>query len=295
MKKDTGILLVGHGSRIPYNKRVIKEVAEKYAKTMPEYNVEIGFMELVEPNIPTAFNKLKKTGVKRIIVNPIFLAHGMHTKVDIPTILTLEPMKIEGHGHSHGHGHHHHHHEREAKSEPVEFDGEIIYLEPLGADDKIVDIVEERINNELSKYPDASGENTGILLAGHGSSLPYNNEVIETIAEKYIERTPGYPIEAGFMRLSKPSIPESFNKIKDTGVERVIVVPVFLAEGIHTKLDIPTTLNLEPEPIENYPEPNVSRTDVIEFDGEIIYTRPLGADDKIVEIVSERIKPYLDE
>ena len=294
MKKDTGILLVGHGSRIPYNKRVIKEVAEKYAKTMPEYNVEIGFMELVEPNIPTAFNKLKKTGVKRIIVNPIFLAHGMHTKVDIPTILTLEPMKIEGHHHSHSHGHHHHH-DRQAKSEPVEFDGEIIYLEPLGADDKIVDIVEERIKTELSKYPDASGENTGILLAGHGSSLPYNNEVIETIAEKYIERTPGYPIEAGFMRLSKPSIPESFNKIKDTGVERVIVVPVFLAEGIHTKLDIPTTLNLEPEPIENYPEPNVSRTDVIEFDGEIIYTRPLGADDKIVEIVSERIKPYLDE
>ena len=294
MKKDTGILLVGHGSRIPYNKKVVKEVAEKYAKTMPEYNVEIGFMELVEPNIPTAFNKLKKTGVKRIIVNPIFLAHGMHTKVDIPTILTLEPMKIEGHHHSHSHGHHHHH-DRQAKSEPVEFDGEIIYLEPLGADDKIVDIVEERINTELSKYPDASPRNTGILLAGHGSSLPYNNEVIETIAEKYIERTPGYHIEAGFMRLSKPSIPESFNKIKDYGVERVIVVPVFLADGIHTKLDIPTTLNLEPEPIENYPEPNVSRTDVIEFDGEIIYTRPLGADDKIVEIVSERIKPYLDE
>lgn len=295
MTKDTGILLVGHGSRIPYNKRVIKEIAEKYAQQMPEYNVEIGFMELVEPNIPSAFNKLKKTGVKRIIVNPIFLAHGMHTKVDIPTILTLEPMKIEGHSHSHGNGHHHHHHhhDRQAKSEPVEFNGEIIYLEPLGADDKIVDIVEERINTELSKYPDASPDNTGILLAGHGSSLPYNNEVIETIAQKYIERTPGYHIEAGFMRLSKPSIPESFNKIKECGVKRVIVVPVFLADGIHTKLDIPTTLNLEPQPIENYPEPNVSKTDVIEFDGEIIYTNPLGADDKIVEIVSDRIKLYL--
>lgn len=303
MAKDTGILLVGHGSRIPYNKRVIKEVAQKYAETVPEYDVEIGFMELVEPNIPTAFNKLKETGVKRIIVNPVFLAHGMHTKVDIPTILTLEPMKIEGHSHhhhdhshSHEHGHHHHHHhDREAKSEPVEFDGEIIYLEPLGADDKIVDIVEERINTELDKYPDASPENTGILLAGHGSSLPYNNEVIEKIAEKYIERTPGYHIEAGFMRLSKPSIPESFNKIKDDGVERIIVVPVFLAHGIHTKLDIPTTLNLDPQPIENYPEPNVSKTDVIEFDGELIYTEPLGADDKIAELVADRIRPYLDE
>ena len=48
-----------------------------------------------EPDIPTAFNKLKETGVKRIIVTPVFLAHGMHTKRDIPTILGLEPADIE--------------------------------------------------------------------------------------------------------------------------------------------------------------------------------------------------------
>ena len=35
-----------------------------------------------------------------------------------------------------------------------------------------VEIVEKRINDELEKLPDANKENTGILLIGHGSSLP---------------------------------------------------------------------------------------------------------------------------
>ena len=159
-KNDTGVLLIGHGSRLPYNKEVVSAIAEKYAKTQPDYNIEVGFMELAEPDIPTAFNKLKETGVKRIIVTPVFLAHGMHTKRDIPTILGLEPADIEkelGHSHSHGHhhnhgeehGHHHHHHHHDEEAQPIEFDGEIIYTEPLGADDAIVDIVAERVNEHL--------------------------------------------------------------------------------------------------------------------------------------------------
>lgn len=169
-KNDTGILLIGHGSRLPYNKEVVQAIADKYSETQPDYNIEVGFMELAEPNIPTAFNKLAATGVKKIIVTPVFLAHGLHTKRDIPTILGLEPSPdveqyVSGHGHHHHHhhdhdhdheeehghhhhGHHHHHHDEE-EEEKIEFDGEIIYTEPLGADDAIVEIIAERVNPHL--------------------------------------------------------------------------------------------------------------------------------------------------
>ncbi|MDO5851065.1 MAG: sirohydrochlorin nickelochelatase [Methanobacteriaceae archaeon] len=146
--KDTGILLIGHGSRLPYGKQVISEIADKYRNTT-NINVEVGFMELAEPNIPTAFNKLAKTGVNKIIVTPVFLAHGVHTKRDIPTILGLEALEIEKPEHEHNHEHHHHHHHHDETEEKIEFDGEIIYTEPLGADDKIVEIVDERISEHL--------------------------------------------------------------------------------------------------------------------------------------------------
>ena len=153
-KQDSGILLIGHGSRLPYNKEVIDKIAEKYSEIMPNYNIEVGYMELCEPSISQAFNKLKETGVDRIIVTPVFLADGMHTKRDIPKILGLKPEIEEtneehhhDHEHGHEHGHHHHHHDEEPQH--VEFDGEIIYTKPLGADDLIVDIVASRVNEHL--------------------------------------------------------------------------------------------------------------------------------------------------
>lgn len=147
-KNKTGVLLIGHGSRLPYNKEVVNSIADKYAKKHPELNVEVGFMELAKPNIPTAFNKLKKTGVEKIIVMPVFLAHGMHTKRDIPKILGLELEEVETADSGHEH-HHHHGHQHDEEAETIEFDGELIYIEPLGADDAIVDIVSKRVSEYL--------------------------------------------------------------------------------------------------------------------------------------------------
>jgi sirohydrochlorin cobaltochelatase len=155
---ETGLLFIGHGSRLPYNKQVVTELAEKYSASNPDYPMEVGFMELVRPSIADAFNKLKEKNVKRVIVTPIFLAHGKHTKKDIPEILGLEPSDEElnpdeqaehGHGHSHEHGHGHGHHHHHAPAEPVEFDGEIIYNEPIGADDGLVAVLHERIDKYL--------------------------------------------------------------------------------------------------------------------------------------------------
>lgn len=148
-ENKTGVLLIGHGSRLPYNKEVVNSIADKYAKEHPELNIEVGFMELAEPNIPTAFNKLKETGVEKIIVMPVFLAHGMHTKRDIPKILGLEPEEVETTDNKHEHHHNHDHGHQHEEAETIEFDGELVYIEPLGADDAIVDIVSKRVSKYL--------------------------------------------------------------------------------------------------------------------------------------------------
>ena len=139
----TGILLVGHGSRLPYGKDVVSQLAEMY-KENSDYLVEVGFMNISKPSIPSAINKLAKGGVEKIIVTPVFLAHGVHTKQDIPHILGLD----DGHEHSHGHDHGHSH-EEEEEQEEIEFEGEIIYTEPLGADARLVDIIKDRVASAL--------------------------------------------------------------------------------------------------------------------------------------------------
>lgn len=292
MSDKTGVLIVGHGSKLPYNKEVVSKIAEKIDEKI-DNPVESGFMELVLPSISQQVDKLKGMDVDRIIVVPAFLAHGVHTKVDIPTILKLphEHIGLE-HSHTHHHHHHHHHHddEREAKSEIIDFDGEVIYLEPFGSDDKIANIVVNQINNQLSD-DSINRDNTGILLIGHGSSLPYGKEVLDEIANKTKRQLEGYDVELGFMRIEKPSIPESFDKLQQKGYENMIVIPVFLADGLHTKNDIPNLLGLEAMELDfEYPV----KEKQIDYDGNIIYLDPLKDDDEIVDMIIERISKYID-
>ena len=135
-----GVLLVGHGSRLPYGKDVVSKLGEMY-KQKSEYLVEVGFMNMSKPSIPSAINMLAKQGVEKIIVTPVFLAHGVHTKQDIPHILGLDDEHAQDHGHNHSHD--------DEEVEEIHFDGEIIYTEPLGADPRLVDIINDRVVKAL--------------------------------------------------------------------------------------------------------------------------------------------------
>ena len=88
-KSKIGVLLVGHGSRLPYGEEVINGLAEIY-RQQADYPVMVGFMNMNKPSIPKAINELSRNGVEKIIVTPVFLAHGVHTKQDIPHILGLD-------------------------------------------------------------------------------------------------------------------------------------------------------------------------------------------------------------
>ncbi|MEO2118065.1 MAG: sirohydrochlorin nickelochelatase, partial [Methanocaldococcus sp.] len=83
------LVLVGHGSRLPYSKELLVKLAEKIKEKNIFPIVEIGIMEFNEPTIPQAIKNAIEQGAKKIIVVPVFLAHGIHTKKDIPKLLGL--------------------------------------------------------------------------------------------------------------------------------------------------------------------------------------------------------------
>ena len=160
--ENTGILLLSHGSRLDDGEEVIKAYTEMFKEEYPNANVEYGFMEIRKPGIPETINKLTKDNdLEKIIVVPVFVAHGLHTKRDIPSLLGIESdFKEEdahghhhhhhhGHGHGHDHGHHHHHHHHDDEEEDFEFDGEIILTDPLGIDTRLYDIIKDRISEHL--------------------------------------------------------------------------------------------------------------------------------------------------
>ena len=104
-------------------------------------------MELCGPSIPESINKLvDENGLERLVVVPVFIAPGMHTTHDIPHILGF--LDDHEHGHSHGHSHGHGDHDHVHDLTPVEFDGEILYPEPIKADDILIDILAKMIEGK---------------------------------------------------------------------------------------------------------------------------------------------------
>ena len=159
----TGILLLSHGSRLDDGEEVIKAYKEMYEEEFPEIPIEYGFMEIRKPGIPETIKKLStESDLDKIILVAVFVAHGLHTKRDIPGMLGIESDfdadAVSGHhhhhhghdhdDHGHDHGHHHHHH-HDHDEEEVEFDGEIVLTDPLGIDKRMYEIIKDRVSDYL--------------------------------------------------------------------------------------------------------------------------------------------------
>ena len=143
--KKTGILLLSHGSRLDDGEEVIKAYKDMYAEEFPDMPIEYGFMEIRKPGIPETINKLtSENDLEKIIVVPVFVAHGLHTKRDIPELLGIESDFDEE---SVSGGHHHHHHDHD--EETFEFDGEIVLTDPLGIDTRLYEIIKDRVSDNL--------------------------------------------------------------------------------------------------------------------------------------------------
>ena len=85
-----GFLLVGHGSKLPYNMQLIENTAKLIADREEDYIVKVGFMEFNEPSIPEALETFRTEDIEMLQVVPLFLARGTHIDKDIPEILGME-------------------------------------------------------------------------------------------------------------------------------------------------------------------------------------------------------------
>lgn len=114
-----GVLLVLHGSKVEEWKEIAKQYADLLRKYFPL--VEYGFIEFNQPNITDAAKKLIEKGVTTIVVVPLLFAAGTHFKRDIPKQL-----------------------------QPVSDKVKIIVADPIGVDERVAEILKERVEKSLS-------------------------------------------------------------------------------------------------------------------------------------------------
>ena len=254
------LLIVGHGSRYPYNKDIM-ELQKRRLEEMGFENVYIGFNETSHPFIGETMEKMAADGVDEVMAIPFFIASGLHMGRDIPPKLGLKDGCKQG---------------------EAEFSGrkmKVSFGEPFGKDPMLATILAEKIK-ETKK-----GSDTAIIVVGHGSRLPHNKEIITLNASRLKDM--GFPnVFPAFNEFDEPDLKEVFDSCADGRFDEIIVLPLFISLGDHLKNDIPPKIR----------QTDGCPDSVIECAGRkvrVVYVTPVGEDPRLTDIFAAKAREML--
>jgi sirohydrochlorin cobaltochelatase len=239
------LVIVGHGSHL--NEDSSLPVYE-HAQHIREAG---GFDEVVEcfwKEEPSMRHVLDTVESDEVYVVPAFISEGYFTQQVIPRELGLEgPVSRKG-------------------SKTLRYAG------PLGTFEGMPDVILER-TRDLMRGKEVSGS-TALVLLGHGTDLNKSSGgVIYLNASRIRERGIYDLVEVGFLD-QEPEIREVVASVE---VENVILIPVFIAEGWHTRETIPEDLGLTGEV-------------TVREDKTIFYGAPVGTHPSMASLIVARAR-----
>jgi len=209
------LVIVGHGSHLNEDSSLpVYEHADRIRET-GEFDEVVECFWKEEPSMRHVLDTVESEDV---YVVPAFISEGYFTQQVIPRELGLQG--------------------------PISRKGEktVRYAGPLGTFDGMPDVILER-TDDLMRGRDVSGR-TALVLLGHGTDLNKNSGgVVYLNASRIRERGIYDLVEVGFLDQD----PEIGRVVDGVEAENVILIPLFIAEGWHTRETIPEDLGLSGE------------------------------------------------
>jgi sirohydrochlorin cobaltochelatase len=212
------LVIVGHGSHL--NEDSSLPVYEHAARIRERFGHE--YDEVVEcfwKEEPSMRHVLDTVESEDVCVVPAFISEGYFTQQVIPREFGLAgPVTLRG-----------------GKT--------ICYAGPLGTFEGMPDVILERVEDLLGEKVIRPGR-TALVLLGHGTDLNKSSGGVIYLNAARIRERGLYDIVAEGFLDQEPEIGEVVENVQ---AENVIVIPVFIAEGWHTRETIPEDLGLTGE------------------------------------------------
>lgn len=187
------LVLTAHGSADPRSAAVTHAVAGRIRRLRPWLDVRPAFLEQNGPSLLDTLSGLRTPAV----VVPFLLASAFHARVDIPSIVEQAGAVVDR-------------------------------AEVLGEDPALLTVLRQRLA-ELGVSPDDDG--LGILVVAVGSSHPAANARTATVARSLRSGTRWAGAEVAFATGPYANIPETAERLRARGAERLVIAPWFLAHG----------------------------------------------------------------
>jgi len=207
-----GLLVVGHGTADPVGASEAETVTGHVAAMLPDVPVELGYLEVIEPSIAVAVNRLVTRGCRELVAMPLLLFTAGHARRDVPEALTAA-----------------------AEAAGVAFR----MAEPFGIHSEIVGLSRRRREEAIAAGSAGGiGERAVLLMVGRGASDPETPAQLRAFTGATLDESDAgrfVAVEQGFVAAARPSLDEAVvtaaERAAALGAGRVVVQPHLLFSG----------------------------------------------------------------
>lgn len=251
--KEMALLVPGHGSTENFqSSQATRELAEDLRATGLFAEVHAAFWK----EAPHYRDVFESVGCTEVYVVPHFISEGYFTKQVIPRELGLRGRVTERDGFC------------------------IRYCDPVGSHPGMTDLLIERAL-EATKGGDPA--ETSLLILGHGTGRNKDSaKAVSEQVEKIQLRDEGFG-EVLAVYLDEAPLLSDWHEL--SRFENVVLLPYFIAEGLHFSRDLPKMLGVE-SGVAEQPYEIRSR--------KVSCAQPVGGDPAMVGFVIDQVRGFCD-
>jgi len=259
-KPDSALVIVGHGSTTnPDSSGPTFLHAEELIRRRHFGEVYCAFWK-EEPSLRQVLHMVDRD---EVYIVPNFISEGYFTRTVIPRELQL--------------------------TGPITRRGSTIlkYCEPVGSHPRMTELL---LHRAAEVAPSVSPEETSLFIVGHGTDLNDNSAVA---AKREVERIRSRGIYGEVLNAYMEESPRIAEWDKLASKPNVVVVPFFIADGLHSFQDIPVLLGIEQEAGTAASARQVFRQNPYRLRGRtLFYASAVGTEPLFADVILDQVAAF---
>jgi sirohydrochlorin cobaltochelatase len=260
--RESALIIVGHGSTLNPDS---SEPTHAHADSIRNCGLFAEVVTAFWKEEPSMREVLYSVESRRVYIVPLFISEGYFTLDVIPREFGLEGAVSR------------------------RDDREIRYCSPVGVHPSMTNLLVKRA---AEVAPGVPREETTLLIVGHGTSL--NDQSAQAIKDQVAfiseRRDLGFAaVKATYME--EPPLISEWKELSET--PNVVVVPFFIADGLHSYEDIPVMLGVEDEPVGAASKQDVFRKNPYRVGNRrLYYSSAIGTEPMMADVILDQVAAF---
>jgi sirohydrochlorin cobaltochelatase len=259
-KPEAALVIAGHGSTLNADSSA---PTHAHADAIRERGLFATVAACFWKEEPSMREVLRMVGEPEIYLVPDFISEGYFTRTVIPREFALDgPLTLR--------------------------DGRTIkYCDPVGSHERMTGVI---LHRAVELGPDVPPRDTSLIIVGHGTSL---NDNSAAAAKRQVRRIAELGIYGEVLAAYMEEAPLICDWAECTAFPNVLVVPFFIADGLHSYQDIPVLLGIEEEGSPPAGLREVFRRNPHELRGKrLYYASAIGTDPMMADVILDQVAAF---